>query len=127
MEINNAVVAKALSGNKKDAKTLASDAALEQLRKECYTLKVSSMNKFCLEFQLNNRKLKQFKRKPEVKSTKIETTMGPSNKKLLDSTTNNDEYSKNQLNENNKGFKMMKLLGWSGGALSAGGIETPIG
>lgn len=40
VEINNQLVAKALSGNKKDAKTLASDAALEQLRKECHTLKV---------------------------------------------------------------------------------------
>lgn len=66
-------------------------------------------------------------RKPEVKSTKIETTMGTSNNKTDDCATNTDQYSNNQLNENNKGFKMMKLLGWSGGALSAGGIETPIG
>lgn len=33
-----------------------------------------------------------------------------------------------QLNEDNKGFKMMKMLGWSGGALgvSGNGIEQPI-
>lgn len=53
--------------------------------------------------------------------------MGSSNKTSSVCTTNTDEYSSNQLNETNKGFKMMKLLGWSGGALSAGGIEAPIG
>lgn len=33
-----------------------------------------------------------------------------------------------QLNSDNKGFKMMKMLGWSGGALglSGNGIEQPI-
>lgn len=33
-----------------------------------------------------------------------------------------------QLNADNKGFKMMKMLGWSGGALgvSGNGIEQPI-
>lgn len=55
--------------------------------------------------------------------------MGTSNKKPVNdsTTTNTDQFSNNQLNDTNKGFKMMKLLGWSGGALSAGGIETPIG
>lgn len=63
-----------------------------------------------------------------MKSTKIETTMGKSNDQTAaDGATNSDQFTSNQLNENNKGFKMMKLLGWSGGALSAGGIETPIG
>ncbi|KAJ6637940.1 NF-kappa-B-repressing factor [Pseudolycoriella hygida] len=103
--INKKVVATAVSSNKKDAKTLATDAALQELKKMCYTLK----------------------KKPEVKSTKIETTMGSSNSKTKDANTSTDQFSSNQLNENNKGFKMMKLLGWSGGALSAGGIETPIG
>lgn len=31
-----------------------------------------------------------------------------------------------KLSENNKGFKMMKMLGWTGGALSEGGISEPI-
>ncbi|KAG4075990.1 hypothetical protein HA402_003816 [Bradysia odoriphaga] len=54
--------------------------------------------------------------------------MGKSDNQKADcSTGTSDEYNSNQLNESNKGFKMMKLLGWSGGALSAGGIETPIG
>lgn len=63
-----------------------------------------------------------------MKSTKIDITMGKSNNQTaVSSTDSSDQYASNQLNENNKGFKMMKLLGWSGGALSAGGIETPIG
>lgn len=53
--------------------------------------------------------------------------MGTTNKNPKACTTDTDQYVSNQLNENNKGFKMMKLLGWSGGALSAGGIEAPIG
>lgn len=105
VEVNRKPAAKAISANKKDARNLAGDAALEQLRRECYTLK----------------------KKPEVKSTKIETTMGKSDNETAASSTTSDQYTSHQLNENNKGFKMMKLLGWSGGALSAGGIETPIG
>lgn len=31
-----------------------------------------------------------------------------------------------KLSEQNIGFKMMKMLGWSGGALSEGGITEPI-
>lgn len=39
-----------------------------------------------------------------------------------------ENTQKNQLDEDNKGFKMMKMLGWSGGALgvSGNGIEEPI-
>lgn len=40
MEINDRMVAKAVAANKKEAKTIAMDTALELLRKECYTLKV---------------------------------------------------------------------------------------
>lgn len=106
VDVNHKTAAKAVSANKKDARNLASDAALQQLRRECYTLK----------------------KKSEVKSTKIDITMGKSNNQTaVSSTDSSNQYTSNQLNENNKGFKMMKLLGWSGGALSAGGIETPIG
>lgn len=44
------------------------------------------------------------------------------------STTPSDSaYEANKLTDQNKGFKMMKMLGWSGGALgSGGGIEEPV-
>lgn len=37
-------------------------------------------------------------------------------------------YETNKLTEQNKGFKMMKMLGWSGGALgsSGDGIQEPV-
>lgn len=101
--VNGVYAAEATASNKKDVRTLACDLALKTLRSVCYTIKTKDTSSSSIKI--------------DVKCGKNEET-----------TPNNDDksYGNNKLTEENKGFKMMKMLGWSGGALGVGGIEEPV-
>ncbi|XP_031633357.1 uncharacterized protein LOC116347080 isoform X2 [Contarinia nasturtii] len=89
-----------VTAGKKEAKQQAFDKALERAKKIHYTIKQKSVHTVSVDVDEQN-----------------------------DGGGDAVGMSKNtQLNEDNIGFKMMKMLGWSGGALgvSGNGIEQPI-
>lgn len=58
----------------------------------------------------------------KLKTINVETTVKSSSSAEIESVPSEDC----KLSETNIGFKMMKMLGWTGGALSEGGITEPI-
>lgn len=93
-----------ITGNKKEAKQEACTKALEYAKKINYTVRQKESNK-------------------TVKVALPETDGN------TDSTiTSSAEKDDGKLSETNKGFKMLKMLGWKGGALGTDGtgIQEPI-
>lgn len=95
---NSQIVGEGASESKKIAKKLADDDLVATLKANCYTIK----NK--------------------VEFYSPEDVIQPKNQKTEAPT------STNKLQEDNVGFKMLKLLGWSGGSLGSknNGIVDPV-
>lgn len=121
VQINDAIYATVpMTTNKKEAKTQAFDNALEFARKIHYTIKVSFITSICEHFFA----FKYFFFFFQQKSVYTHSIDVEENGREPNEQTNQNQM----LDAGNKGFKMMKMLGWTGGALgvSGNGIEEPI-
>ncbi|XP_075147934.1 uncharacterized protein LOC142221933 [Haematobia irritans] len=104
--VDNKVVASACEDNVKASKTTAFNKALEILQKECYSIKLN----------------------PNRKTIKIEKNNNQVSGEVIKSQVDSASEDK-KIDDNNKGFKMMKMMGWSGGGLGSKsqGREDPVG
>ncbi|XP_061390685.1 uncharacterized protein LOC133326025 [Musca vetustissima] len=103
VRLNNQVVAVATGENLKTAKANAFNKALETLQTECYSIK------------------------PGRKTIKIEKDNNKAVCEVISSEVDAASEDK-KLDDNNKGFRMMKMMGWSGGGLGSKkqGREDPV-
>ncbi|XP_055851999.1 uncharacterized protein LOC129916194 [Episyrphus balteatus] len=102
IHIGNTLIAKAQSDNIKTAKAEAFEMAMTEIRKHCYVIK---MNPDADVININ-------KTKDDIVANVKET-----------------ELIEKKLDSNNLGYKMMKMMGWSGGGLGSKtqGREDPVG
>uniref|UniRef100_A0A1I8MPS9 NF-kappa-B-repressing factor n=1 Tax=Musca domestica TaxID=7370 RepID=A0A1I8MPS9_MUSDO len=105
IRLNNNVVALATGENLKLAKANAFTCALEKLQNECYTIK-QNPDRQTIKIEKNNNKAVCEVIKSEVDAASVDK----------------------KLDDNNKGFRMMKMMGWSGGGLGSKkqGREDPV-
>ncbi|XP_073814966.1 uncharacterized protein [Musca autumnalis] len=105
IRLGNKLVASATGENVKLAKANAFTKALEKLQSECYSIK-QNPNRKTIKIEKNNNKA-------VCEVIKSEVDAASEDKKLDD---------------NNKGFRMMKMMGWSGGGLGSKqqGREDPV-
>ncbi|XP_013103633.1 uncharacterized protein LOC106084476 [Stomoxys calcitrans] len=104
--LDNKVVASACEDNIKTSKTAAFNKALDILQKQCYSIKLN----------------------PSRKTIKIEKSNNKVSGEVIKSQVDAASEDK-KLDDNNKGFRMMKMMGWSGGGLGSKsqGREDPVG
>lgn len=125
VSVNGIQVSGSVGETKKIARTKATDISLDIMRKWCFTIKVNIKKKCETELFLFIIIYLYMQMMPEkLKTINVETTTKDSLSKLPEVKSLPSEECK--LTENNIGFKMMKMLGWTGGALSEGGISEPI-
>lgn len=103
IHIGNKLVAKALCDNIKVAKAEAFEAAINELRKHCYFIKTNA-NADCI-------------------------AINKSHNNITANVNKAPELSEKKIDSNNIGYKMMKMMGWSGGGLGSTtqGREEPVG
>lgn len=96
--LNKIPIAEGVQTEEKKSNVIAAENALEKLRKICFTIK--TLNQF-------------FTRRDQIGKNE---------------SPKKDEPQANQINSSNLGFKLLKGLGWSGGALGKHekGIVNPI-
>lgn len=89
------IIAEGAGDSKKIAKKLADDELITTLKRNCFTIK-SKMQFFSPESIITPRDQNE---------------------------SNSSNHANNKLQENNLGFKMLKMLGWKGGSLGATGND----
>ncbi|XP_065371887.1 NF-kappa-B-repressing factor [Calliphora vicina] len=103
IRLNEHIVATACEDNLKASKAEAFRKALTTLQEQCYTIKQN----------------------PSRDTIKIEKT----DNKVVCGVIKTQEEAEQKIDDTNKGYKMMKMMGWSGGGLGSQkqGREDPVG